>query len=326
MAVTGIRNHRKFRRLRSILKDVPDVYIEAHLNAMWTPAYQSANPDLGEEIDVELAAEWEDSRRPAGQWFKAVLESGFIDMVTHDNAGNAGVRYCVHDLFDWCPNWVLDKADKTGERRKEKTCNACGSPYRSSEPHSKYCSNSCRQKAFKKKEKTIEVTQGNAGNAEVTKPSVLVTQGNELPSPSLPSQSQPLRGKGDAGETKFGRTPTSLADPESEDPIKRLEGWELQGLGPVTSQPSVRLGLANWILDQRARKPPRQPTAMGVREQIGRLESMGAERAMAAIKFSIANGYTGIIEESENKNRKTNNSANPPPGQSIRTTQVFGKM
>lgn len=192
MAVPGIRNHRKFRRLRSILKDFPDVYIEAHLNAMWTPAYQSADPNLGDARDVELAAEWECSGRPDGQWFEAVLEVGFVDRVTHDNAGNAGVRYCVHDLFDWCPSYVLDRAAKSDARRREKRCNACGQPYFSSEPHSKYCGNTCRQKAFRDKLDGDTVTQHNAGVTHVTNASVTRNARNELPSPpTLPINSLP---------------------------------------------------------------------------------------------------------------------------------------
>lgn len=197
MAVPGIRNHRKFKRLRFILKDLPDVYIEAHLNAMWNPCYQSGNPMLGEQIDVELAAEWSDSKRETGEWFKAVLKAGFIDPVEQDgtrrDAGDADARpcvhYAVHDLFDWAPDYVLERAKKANHRRTERRCEQCGDPYSSSEPHAKYCSTACRKRAFRDKAKKSDDdcgTQRDAAGRSGTEATVAGTQRDGLPSPPLP--------------------------------------------------------------------------------------------------------------------------------------------
>lgn len=103
MAKPGLRNHRKFRKLRARLR-MPAVYVTAHLQAMWEVAYESANPFLGSADDVELAAEWEDSERQQGDWFAAVLEAGFIDEVPGG--------YAVHDLFEHAPRYVKLRASR----------------------------------------------------------------------------------------------------------------------------------------------------------------------------------------------------------------------
>jgi hypothetical protein len=67
---------------------------------------------LGDAEDVELAAEWGDSRRKAGDWFNAVLKCGWVDEVEPG-------RYEIHDLLDHAPDYVRKRAYRH-EQRKDK--------------------------------------------------------------------------------------------------------------------------------------------------------------------------------------------------------------
>lgn len=109
MARPGLRNHPKFRRLRAAI-GLPAVYVEAHLEAMWKSGYETGNPYLGDKADVELAAEWEDSGKPTGAWFKAALACGWIDSV-------GGGKYQIHDLIENAPDYVKRRALRERERK-----------------------------------------------------------------------------------------------------------------------------------------------------------------------------------------------------------------
>jgi hypothetical protein len=111
MARPGLRNHPKFRRLRKIL-GMPAVYVEAHLEAMWKVGYENGDPLIGDADDVELAAEWEDSQRPAGDFFKAALESRWIDPVDEG-------RFQIHDLLDHAPDYVKKRAQRHLARKNK---------------------------------------------------------------------------------------------------------------------------------------------------------------------------------------------------------------
>ncbi len=108
MAMPGLRKHPKFRRLRHLLQ-MPPVYVQAHLEAMWQFGYETANAYLGSSDDVELAAEWDDSGRPPGQWFQAALEARWID-----DLGKG--CYQIHDLLEHAPDYVKKRAKRRAEK------------------------------------------------------------------------------------------------------------------------------------------------------------------------------------------------------------------
>jgi hypothetical protein len=91
---------------------MPAVYVEAHLESMWKPAYESGDDVIGDETDVELAAEWEDAGRQPGEWFKAVLACRWID-----DLGNG--KYAIHDLYDHAPAYVQRRMEREAERLKK---------------------------------------------------------------------------------------------------------------------------------------------------------------------------------------------------------------
>lgn len=111
MARPGLRNHPKFRRMVHELK-MPAIYVQAHLQAMWDVGYECGNARLGDDMDVELAAEWDLSGRSPGEFFKAARD--FLDVEN-------GI-YFIHDLFDHAPEYVKKRA-KREDQRKNKDLN-----------------------------------------------------------------------------------------------------------------------------------------------------------------------------------------------------------
>ena len=163
---------------------MPAVYVEAHLESMWKPGYENGDPLLGDEHDVELAAEWEDSGRPPGEWFKAVLEARFIDETDEG--------YQIHDLHDNAPEYVSDRFRREIERRKPKRCRQCGLEYRSPDPRSLYCSSACRQKVFRDKHSLQTVTEVSVTRNEPLR-SVTDSNGTPAPAPApAPALNTPL--------------------------------------------------------------------------------------------------------------------------------------
>ena len=79
---------------------------------MWLCGYENGDPVLGDATDVELAAEWEDSGRPPGDWFQSVLASRWID-----DLGDG--RYAIHDLLENAPDYVRKRAKRHSERRNK---------------------------------------------------------------------------------------------------------------------------------------------------------------------------------------------------------------
>ena len=137
---------------------------------MWERCYQSGESYLGDEIDVEAAANW--SGVP-GTLTKALLEAG--------GAGNPGFidedpdrpgHYLCHDLFDHAPEYVAGRRRKEQERQKTKVCACCGAIFHSADLRSKFCSDSCKQKSWRDNHSPVSdpalptVTESSVTSAE----------------------------------------------------------------------------------------------------------------------------------------------------------------
>lgn len=115
----------------------------------------------------------------------------------------------------------------------------------------------------------------------------------------------------------------SQGDPDRTNPddpdwaIALLDGWELSGIAPHLNTPAFRRAWAEWVVNRReqcvgqGRAPP---TAIEVRKQLAHLAAMPLDRAMAAIEYSLRNGYVGIHE-----NERKNGHAGSKPKPSDRT-------
>lgn len=70
----------------------------------------------------------------------------------------------------------------------------------------------------------------------------------------------------------------------------------LELLPPALDTAEFRQAWEQWLADRAERRLPRY-TARAMTLQLRRLEAMGAEAAIAAINWSIAQGYRGIFPE-----------------------------
>lgn len=101
-------DHRKFLRLVRLLGE-PTPHVIGYLELMWRRCYQTGNPKLGDELDVEAAAGYQGE---PGKFARAAADSGgesstgFI--VIKDGA------YHVHDLWDHAPEWAKKRMARTG--------------------------------------------------------------------------------------------------------------------------------------------------------------------------------------------------------------------
>lgn len=154
MARPGLHNHRKFKRLVQMLGQ-PVPHVHGHLECLWLVAYENGDPLLGEQVDVELAAQW--AGEP-GALCKALLTcggrgAGFIELVegTEDT-------YQVHDLHHHAPEYVSRRKSKEDQRRKKKACEHCGAIFHSSEARTKFCSHACRTASYRARAAVTHVT------------------------------------------------------------------------------------------------------------------------------------------------------------------------
>jgi hypothetical protein len=153
MARPGLRNHPKFLMLVRMLR-MPAPHVLGHLEFLWSVAYENGDPLIGTADHIELACGWTGD---PGVLFTALLNCGGTGRAGFIEPSESGVvmdvtdalQYRVHDLFDHAPNYVSSRADHEMERSAEKVCECCCYAYRSSEKHSKFCSNRCRQKHYR---------------------------------------------------------------------------------------------------------------------------------------------------------------------------------
>jgi hypothetical protein len=215
VARPGFQKHPKFRRLVHLLKE-PVPHVLGYCECLWDVCYENGNDYLGEALDVELAAQWPGE---PGKLTRALAAVGLIDVVTdvtdlrdfRDKGEKDArplipdaiepIRYRVHDLFDHAPDYVFSRAQREEERKKTKICEWCGSPYRSKDKRSKYCSDNCRQSNHRhglttdrngKRAATVSVTQRNGTPAPAPAPA---------PAPTNPPTKPPSQRSVPAAQT-----------------------------------------------------------------------------------------------------------------------------
>ena len=87
----------------------PAPHVVGYLEVMWHVGYESGNALLGDQIDVELAAQYPGL---PGKLFRALLECAFIDGVEDG-------RYAIHDLYDHAPEYVQRRLRREIERQEK---------------------------------------------------------------------------------------------------------------------------------------------------------------------------------------------------------------
>lgn len=91
-----------------------------------------------------------------------------------------------------------------------------------------------------------------------------------------------------------GRKGYSFAEPDSENPVLQLEGWELSGLSEILQTDRFRKAYAEWIIGLR--QQGKKLTPMVNRKQISFLTGLGHGAAVESVETSTRNGYSGIYE------------------------------
>lgn len=246
MARPGLHNHPKFRRLVFTLGQ-PVPHVRGYLECLWDVAYENGNAVLGDQTDVELAAQWVGQ---VGTLCTALLtcggegRAGFIEEVLAN-----GNQYAVHDLFDHAPEYVFSRSKREEERQKEKICLHCQSTYRSKYPGSKFCSDMCRSAHWRTE--TERKPNGNNGNERQSN----VQNGTPAPAPAPAPINTTAPKRGRKKKDPLTYTPEFEAwwrtYPRREAKEKAAASYEAS-LTKLASRPGGRDGAVEWLQDVTA--------------------------------------------------------------------------
>jgi hypothetical protein len=86
-----------------------DPHVLGHLEYLWRVGYETECAEIGDSVDVEVAALWSGEQ---GAFTAALLRSGFLD--------DRGGVLCIHDLMDHAPEHVKGRL----RQRKHRDHNA----------------------------------------------------------------------------------------------------------------------------------------------------------------------------------------------------------
>ena len=104
MARTETIDLPKFKRLQRKL-NISRAQVLGHLELLWRTAHQQHSPYFRDEIDVEIAADWEGDE---GLFTKVAVSENWVDKTKNG--------YEIHDYWDNAPTYVWDAARKKRQR------------------------------------------------------------------------------------------------------------------------------------------------------------------------------------------------------------------
>ena len=96
----------KYKLLISNL-GLPRPYVRGSLETLWDVCHATGDPILGTEKAVEASAEWPGDE---GVFFEALRDGVWIEQAEDG-------RWMVHDYWQHCPDYVLDRLRKELGRR-----------------------------------------------------------------------------------------------------------------------------------------------------------------------------------------------------------------
>src|SRR5579862_7075936 len=91
----------KYKALIRRLK-IPKPYVRGLLETLWDVANECGNPVLGNQEEVEAAAEWPEE---PGKFFAALRDGRWIDKLDDG-------RWEIHDYWDHAPEYVKGRLRK----------------------------------------------------------------------------------------------------------------------------------------------------------------------------------------------------------------------
>jgi endogenous inhibitor of DNA gyrase (YacG/DUF329 family) len=147
--------------------------VRGHLEMLWDAAHESGNPVFECSEAVEAVVDWPGE---AGSFVTLASQQGsnFLDL-------REDGRYEIHDYWHHAPKYVASRHAAEAERRKQKSCDHCGGPYHSEKAFARFCSDSCRQSDYRKRNRDESVTEENDLTNNVTQH---VTQRYATPAPA----------------------------------------------------------------------------------------------------------------------------------------------
>ena len=217
MARPGLHNHPKFRRLVHLLA-MPVAHVRGYLECLWDVAYENGNAVLGDETDVELAAQWVGE---PGKLCSALLNcggqgrTGFVELLSANGNAN-GNQIAVHDLFDHAPEYVFSRSKRESERQKTKVCDNCQTSYRSKFPASRFCSDVCRAAHWRTEHERPQ-TGPNGTNASVRQSNVQNGTPAPAPAPAPNTKKETDTAAAAAARQEANGSHAQAADPELRD-------------------------------------------------------------------------------------------------------------
>lgn len=113
MARPTLFGHRKLLRLARAVGS--RALAIGHLEILWSGAYESGEPVLGDQVDVEGLAEWEGA---PGALAQALLDAGgpgrkgFLEVTAEG-------LLAIHDFWDHAPDYVRRRAEREQKRQDE---------------------------------------------------------------------------------------------------------------------------------------------------------------------------------------------------------------
>jgi len=158
MAKLSLTGNPKFTRLARFLDPLGSkalregprgqVFARGVLELLWEASWKSGEARCGNSEDIEYLCGW--TGEP-GALTNALLtagepKAGFIEPFTgHERGKSTGPQYQIHDFLDHCPKHVRSKRENLGI----KVCPICGGEYFAARKDATFCSNRCRQIAYR---------------------------------------------------------------------------------------------------------------------------------------------------------------------------------
>lgn len=229
MPKPSLFDHPKFKRLVRRLA-LPAPYVLGHLEYLWRVGCSTGNPVIGDDLDIELAAEWQGE---SGVLAAALVEERFVDRRLEDG------RLEIHDLFENAPEYVARRADREAQRRLDRVCQHCHGDFRSADPRARFCSSACRTGHWRKQ-------QADRDGSDETVTDANVTQRNRDTPVTSPGRHVTHRdgstGTAQTGTTQHGTKSVSSATPD---------GVTQPDSAVLLSFPTVGQGQATWALTRQ---------------------------------------------------------------------------
>jgi hypothetical protein len=125
MAKPDLRDNRKFLRMKRLLGE-PTPHVIGYLECLWMRGYQTGNPIIGDEFDVETAAEYPGEE---GKFARVAIEVGFIDRLPDG-------KLAIHQLYEHAPRYVKQRMKRIGTAPMDAHCD------RDESQNDDFCNNS----------------------------------------------------------------------------------------------------------------------------------------------------------------------------------------